>query len=220
MVLLTLKRTGRPEKKQGFDKMSIKSTIDLFLFKKKWRKNNSHNGTFPVNNFNPELVSVGRKTYGELYVSMFSDESKLEIGDFCSIGPDVKFLVSADHFTNHISSFPFKAKYGIAKSEGVSKGDICVKDDVWIGANAIVLSGVTINQGAIVAAGAVVTKDVPAYAIVGGNPAKVIKYRFDEEIVAELKKFSYKKLDEEKINDNISKLYSVVMSKEDIEWLF
>ena len=63
-----------------------------------------------------------------------------------------------------------------------TKGSIIVKDDVWIGTNAIICSGVTIGQGAIIAAGAVVTKDVAPYAIVGGNPAKVIKYRFDEGI--------------------------------------
>ena len=64
----------------------------------------------------------------------------------------------------------------------MAKGDIVVGDDVWIGENAIVCSGVTIGQGAIVAAGAIVTKDIEPYAIVGGNPAKVIKYRFNENI--------------------------------------
>ena len=68
----------------------------------------------------------------------------------------------------------------------MSKGDICIKDDVWIGENALILSGVTIGQGAVVGAGAVVTKDIEPYSIVCGVPARIIKYRFDEELRREL----------------------------------
>lgn len=72
--------------------------------------------------------------------------------------------------------------------EAGSKGNIVIKDDVWIGQNAIICSGVTVGQGAVVAAGAVVTKDVEPYAIVGGNPAKFIKYRLDESLRKKLEK--------------------------------
>jgi serine acetyltransferase len=91
--------------------------------------------------------------------------------------------------------------------EATSKGDIIIKDDVWIGANAIILSGVTIGQGALIGAGAVVTKDVPPYAIVGGNPAKVIKYRFSEKVIKKLLEFDFSKLDQNKIKTNIEALY-------------
>ena len=100
--------------------------------------------------------------------------------------------------------------------EAKSKGDIIIKDDVWIGTNAIILSGVTIGQGAIIAAGAVVTKDVPPYAIAGGNPAQIIKYRFEPEIIEKLKKFDYSKLTEEKIQKLGLKLYKEI-TKENVD---
>ena len=86
------------------------------------------------------------------------------------------------------STYPYELLILKSREGGiaVAKGDIVIGDDVWIGENAIICSGVTIGQGAIVAAGAVVTKDVEPYAIVGGNPAKVIKYRFDENICKKL----------------------------------
>ncbi len=71
------------------------------------------------------------------------------------------------------------------------KGDIIIENDVWIGAKATVMSGVTIHNGAVVAAGSVVTKDVPPYAIVAGNPAKVVKYRFTEEQIKKLLQISW-----------------------------
>ena len=92
-------------------------------------------------------------------------------------------------------------------SEAGTKGSIIVKDDVWIGTNAIICSGVTIGQGAIIAAGAVVTKDVAPYAIVGGNPAKVIKYRFDEEIRNKLLSIDIVELFDGFVNDDISFIY-------------
>ena len=128
-------------------------------------------------------VIIGKKTYGEIHVTDFSPEdTKLHIGSYCSIAPNVRFLLGGEHQIKSISTYPFKVlSFGKAREAG-SKGDIVVKDDVWIGDGAIICSGVKIGQGAIVAAGAVVTKDVEPYAIVGGNPAGVIKYRFDKSL--------------------------------------
>lgn len=82
-----------------------------------------------------------------------------------------------------------------------------VCDDVWIGYGAMILSGLTINQGAIIAAGSVVTKNVPAYAIAGGNPAKIIKYRFEDSIIDKLVKIDFSKLDKNLIINNVNDLY-------------
>ena len=103
--------------------------------------------------------------------------------------------------------------------EGIGKGDIIVEDDVWIGCRVTVLSGVHIGQGAVVAAGALVTKDVPPYAIVGGVPAKVIKYRFEPEMIEELLKIDYSRVDRSMIQAHADELYQKLETKEQLSWL-
>ena len=162
--------------------MHLFNYIKFYLFRKKYRRINRHNYTLIMNYCDLSKVVVGKKTYGGIHVTDWSPaDTKLYIGNYCSIAPGVQFLLGGEHQLHSISTYPFKVKcFGEAKEAG-SKGNIVVKDDVWIGAGAIICSGVTIGQGAIVAAGAVVTKDVEPYAIVGGNPAHFIKWRFDEE---------------------------------------
>lgn len=167
------------------------SYIKFYMFKKKYRKLNSHNFTQIMNYCDLSKVVVGKKTYGEIHVTDFSPaDTKLYIGSYCSIAPNVRFLLGGEHQLYSISTYPFKVlTFGESREAG-SKGDIVVKDDVWIGDGAIICSGVNIGQGAVIAAGAVVTKDVEPYAIVGGNPAKLIKCRFCKELIDELKKMN------------------------------
>lgn len=188
-------------------------------YQKKWRRLNTHNETTLRNYFPVQSVKVGKKTYGSLYVSLFSNDVRLKIGNYCSIAPEVAFILCSDHYTDHISSFPFKVKICGEKWEAISKGDIVVDDDVWIGYGSIILSGVHIGQGAIVAAGSVVSKDVAPYAIVAGTPAKVIKYRFDEKMIEKLMKIDYAKLDEKLIKEHIDDLYTVLKDDSQLSWL-
>ena len=111
---------------------------------------------------------------------------------------------------DNISSYPYKVKVLGEQQEGISKGSIFVRDDVWIGFRATILSGVEIGQGAVIAAGSVVTADVPPYAIVGGTPAKIIKYRFTPNIIRKLNQIDYSRLDEDTIKQNIECFYSSV----------
>ncbi|PWM71410.1 MAG: chloramphenicol acetyltransferase [Bacillota bacterium] len=117
---------------------------------------------------------------------------KLVIGKFCAIGSGTKFMMGpCNHRTQSVSTYPF-AVFGGAWEKAVpphlaqlpKKGDIVVGNDVWFGKDCLIMSGVTIGDGAIIAARSLVTSDVPPYTVYGGNPAKFIKRRFDEELVS------------------------------------
>lgn len=175
-----------------------------FAYKKQefeWRKKNkAYNFTHLKQKCNINNISVGYGSYGDLHIMDSGiSGSKLKIGNYCSIAPEVMFILNSEHPTNYISTYPFKARILDIGEEAISKGDITVKDDVWIGYRSTILSGVTIGQGAVIAAGAVVVKDVPPYAIVGGVPAKIIKYRFSDDIINKLVKVDFEKFDKNKI---------------------
>ncbi|WP_210333481.1 CatB-related O-acetyltransferase [Rhizobium sp. ARZ01] len=135
----------------------------------------------------PRGVTIGRYTYrvtpAHFHGSSF--ECQVHIGSFCSIAEHVVFVQMADHDLSRISSFPLARRvFGSTESNVTTKGPISVGHDVWIGRNALIMSGVTIGHGAVIGAGAVVTKDVPPYGIAVGNPAHVVKYRFSPEEIA------------------------------------
>lgn len=200
--------------------MGIGDMIRKQLRRKAWRKRNPHNGTTLKEDFNFNLVEVGNYTYGALHVLTDNNISHLKIGHFCSIAPEVIFIPGSDHSHISISTFPFRVKcLGAAEGEAISKGDIIVADDVWIGCRSTILSGVHIGQGAVVAAGSVVTKDVPPYAIVGGVPAKIIKYRFNDEMIQELLKVDYSKLTKEMIAEHTDDLYEKLSDVQQLKWM-
>lgn len=190
---------------------AIKSIIQKHKQNKKWRSLNKHNSTFLTRTCDISLINVGKHTYGPLYVINSSDNYMLKIGNFCSIADNVTFCVCGDHSTNKLSTFPFKVLISQSeKFEAISKGDIVIDDDVWIGCNSTILSGVNIGQGAVIAACSLVNKDVPPYAIVAGVPARVIKKRFPDEIVEKLLKVDFSKFSDKFIIENIDMLYDQI----------
>jgi virginiamycin A acetyltransferase len=137
---------------------------------------------------------------------------KLKIGKFCMIASDVTFIMNgANHLTEGISSYPF-AVFGGDWSNAMdgktypNRGDIVVGNDVWLGYKSVVMSGVKIGDGAIIGAYSVVTKDVPPYAIVGGNPAKIIRKRFSDFDIERLLKLAWWDWDFDKISLNVQHL--------------
>lgn len=138
------------------------------------------------------------------------------IGKFCSIACGAKFIFnSANHTLSSLSTYPFPLFFeewnlnikNVADSWD-NKGDIVIGNDVWIGYEAVIMSGVKIGDGAIIGTRAVVTKDVPAYTIVGGVPAKTIRTRYDDSTIKKLMKIEWWNWSKEKIADNIEAIKS------------
>ena len=127
------------------------------------------------------------------------NKDRLIIGRFCSIACGARFLfTSANHTLRSLSTYPFPIffeEWGLDKKQVAdawdNRGDIVIGSDVWIGYEAVVLSGVHIGDGAIIGARAVVTKDVPPYTVVGGVPAREIRKRFDEETIRQLQQIRW-----------------------------
>lgn len=135
-------------------------------------------------------VSVGRFTYdfGALKILEWGEESRLKIGRYCSLAHCITILLGGNHRSDWATTFPFGHIFtdelggdGIV-GHPASKGDITIGNDVWIAYRATIMSGVNIGDGAVVAANSTVVRDVGPYEIVGGNPARHIKFRFPEEI--------------------------------------
>ena len=152
---------------------------------------------------NIDYATLGRYSY----VGQNGRVSRVEIGSFCSIGSDV-ICGAGEHPVDYVSTHPvffsLECQSGVtfaANSFFVERASISIGNDVWIGTRAFIRDGVKVGHGAIVAAGSVVVDDVPDYAIVGGVPARVIKYRFDPVIVRKLLNIRWWTWDEPKLKE-------------------
>ncbi len=157
--------------------------------------------------------TVGQYTYGSENIRLLdfhpSSQSPVSIGKFCSIAHNQVFLLNCGHHTQWLTTYPFGhlhrdvfpngSTHG-EKEHPVRKEGITIGNDVWIGYGCVILDGVQVGDGAVIGAGSVVTKHVPPYAIVGGAPARLIRYRFSEEVITQLVELQWWNLPEQTLN--------------------
>jgi acetyltransferase-like isoleucine patch superfamily enzyme len=157
---------------------------------------------------------IGDYTYGHPVVLFENDDSNLIIGKFCSIADNVTIFLGGNHRTDWTSTYPFNVLntyFPEAKNiigHPATKGNVVIGNDVWIGRNVIIMSGITIADGAVIAAGSVVIKNVGNYEIWGGNPARLLKKRFDTNTIIKLKNLEWWNWEITKIKENIEFLCS------------
>jgi len=145
------------------------------------------------------VIGSGSRINGRILIK---GSGKCEIGKYCALGSDIKIITS-----NHDTSFmnlqlSLQRRIG-AETKAASRKNIVIGHNVWIGDSVIILPGVEIGNGVVIGAGSVVTKDVPSYAIAAGNPAKIIKYRFNSEKIIEIEELRWWNWSLQKMKSNI-----------------
>jgi acetyltransferase-like isoleucine patch superfamily enzyme len=167
---------------------------------------------------NIHLWHSGRGTYFDRNVNIisWSDDYHVHLGKYNSIGRDCNFFLHANHRVDWITTSsqlwgPVTTEIAdmhMKMGHPTCKGDIIIENDVWVGAKSTIMSGVKIHNGAVVGAGSTVTKNVPPYAIVAGNPAKVVKFRFTPEQIKSLLKIEWWNWTEDRIKTETMTLWS------------
>jgi acetyltransferase-like isoleucine patch superfamily enzyme len=155
-------------------------------------------------------MKVGKYTYGVENIRLFWGTSDLVVvGSFCSIAGNLTIYLGGNHRKDWVTTFPFGHIHQNVfntfdgKGHPSTNGGVVIGHDVWIADNVTIMSGVKIGSGSIIASNSHVVKDVEPYSIVGGNPAKLIKYRFDKSQIEELIKISWWTWDDDKIKENV-----------------
>lgn len=186
-------------------------------------KNTVKNPNIIVGDYTYYFDATGNDNFEDHVTNFYSfSKDKLIIGKFCDIATGIEFVMNAaNHRMNCVSTYPFYimgSGWGSAiaphESELPNKGDTVIGNDVWIGQNVTIMPGVHIGNGAIIGANAVVASDVPPYSIAVGNPARVIKKRFDDEMIDLLEEFKWWDKEIDEINDLIP-----LLSNSDLEYV-
>jgi acetyltransferase-like isoleucine patch superfamily enzyme len=187
------------------------------FFKRNRRSKND--SPYTKDHFDLKYVHIAAHTYGLPIIKDWDGKTSLYVGKYCSIAEKVLILLGGNHRTDWVTTYPFSElsqqfpNYKSLTGHPSTKGDIVIGNDVWIGTAATILSGVTIGDGAVIGAMSVVSKNVPPYAIAVGNPAVVVKYRFDAAIIEELLDIKWWDWDEEKINSHHELIYQPDVEK-------
>lgn len=194
-----------------------KASMMIFPYKKPLNSYSIARGGIAGKVIIPRLfakLDLGRYSYAsdEVEIRCFRTPHSIKVGKYSSIGK-CKFIVDGDHNINYASTYPFKELlFTDAPDNKNVKHTPEVKNDVWIGDDAVIYGGVTIHDGAVVAGQSVVTKDVPPYAVVAGNPARIVKYRFDEQTIERLLQTSWWDMPDKFVHKKLAPLIDDVES--------
>lgn len=153
---------------------------------------------------------VAAYTYAVSNITLyFPEQTKLYIGRFCSIAQGLCVILGGNHPLNQVSTYPLEYVFPETPSlKGIIKRDVIIENDVWIGIGVHIMPGVHVGNGAVIGAFSVVTKDVPPYAVVAGNPATIKKFRFPEDIINRLLKLEWWNWPKEKLRSALPLLNS------------
>ena len=163
-------------------------------------------------------MTVGKYSYGTPLVKWVNPNAKLNIGNFCSIAGNVTIYLGGNHRTDWVTTYPFghinTHVFNTYDGHGhpATKGNVTIGNDVWIGDNVTIMSGVMVGDGAIIANNSHIVKNIEPYTIVGGNPAKLIKYRFTKEQIEKLLEIKWWNWEDAKINQ-----YAPLLCNSDID---
>ena len=152
------------------------------------------------------MISMGRHSYNAPDDIDCYEEVNLVIGNFCSIASGLKICSGFHPNVKNpevVSQYPFKEQFGLEYPPSLGGGEVIIGNDVWIAQDVRILVGITIGDGAIIGANSVVTKDVPPYAFVAGNPAEIKKYRFSQKIIDKLLEIKWWNWSKGEIKENI-----------------
>jgi chloramphenicol O-acetyltransferase type B len=166
----------------------------------------------PALSYADSRVSVGEFTYGNPRFFLWHDAERIEIGKYCSIAEETAIMGGGEHRSDWVTTHPLRIAFAdpLAYQDGhpATKGPTRIGNDVWLGYRSVVLSGVSIGDGAIIGAGSIVTRDVPPYAIVAGNPATEVRRRFTQQQIDDLLTIKWWNWPAQEVRNHISVLCS------------
>jgi acetyltransferase-like isoleucine patch superfamily enzyme len=177
------------------------STLDLIRLLKRRIKSIVFQKIKILNTKYPQY-EIGRHTYGNPEIRTWNEGATLKIGAFCSIADGVKIFLGGEHRVDWTTTYPFTALWEDARhiiGHPKTKGDVVIGNDVWIGSEAVIMSGVHIGDGAVVGARAVVSKDIKPYAVYAGNPARKVRNRFNDTTTEQLLTLEWWNFDDSEI---------------------